>query len=229
MTDGPIVELIPKEAAREVVKETAKLTREIGGFLGKVFGTLPHDAVWVLGGDWLHHVRIRNAHRLQLRTEEILRERNAENNTEPLSPSEAIPLLRAAQDKSRPELRELWARLLANAMGRRRPQITRILISVLEELDVLEARIIHRLIDEDALGNRNHRSGEQAQLAAQHHKLGTHRLDRPAIVLAEVGNRLEVRRQPPGQPHQFGIALRFPLEAPARLHAVEIAVEIDLQ
>ena len=69
----------------------------------------------------------------------------------------------------------------------------------------------------------------KAQLAAQHHKLGTHRPDRPAIVLAKVGDRLEVRRQPPSQPHQLGIALRFPFEPPARLHAVEIAVEIDLQ
>src|SRR5271166_4463890 len=36
-------------------------------------------------------------------------------------------------------------------------------------------------------------------------------------------------RQPPGQPHQLDIALRFPFEPPARLHTVEIAVEVDLQ
>jgi hypothetical protein len=92
---------------------------------------------------------------------------------------------------------------------------------------VIFIAIVHRF--ELAAVNRNHRSGEQAQLAAQHHKLGTRRPDRPAIVFAEVGNRLEVRRQPPSQPHQLDIALCFPFETPARLHAVEIAVEVDLQ
>src|SRR5262245_59971461 len=76
--------------------------------------------------------------------------------------------------------------------------------------------------------NRYYRSREQAKLAAQRHKLGAYRTDRRAIILAEVGNRLEVRRQPPSQPHQLDIALRFPFEPPARLNAVEVAVEIDL-
>src|SRR5690242_15711511 len=64
--------------------------------------------------------------------------------------------------------------------------------------------------------------------AAQYYKLGTHRPDRRAVVLAKVGDRLEVGRQPPSQPHQLDIALRFPFEPPARLHAVEIAVEVNL-
>jgi hypothetical protein len=42
---------------------------------------------------------------------------------------------------------------------------------------------------------RNLGAGEQAQLAAQHHKLGTHRPDRRAAVLAKVGDRLEVGRE----------------------------------
>src|SRR5215472_6435989 len=53
--------------------------------------------------------------------------------------------------------------------------------------------------------------------------------DRRAVVLAKIGDRLEIGRQPPGQPHQLDIALRFPFEPPARLHAVEIAVEVNLQ
>ena len=87
--------------------------------------------------------------------------------------------------------------------------------------------IIHRF--ELAAVNRNNGAGEQAQLAAQHHKLGTHRPDRLAIVPAEVGNRLEIRHQPPGQPHQLDIALRFALHPPARLNPVQITVEINLQ
>ena len=38
---------------------------------------------------------------------------------------------------------------------------------------------------------------EQAQLSAQHHELRTGRLDRRAILAAEVGDGLVVRRQPP--------------------------------
>jgi len=87
--------------------------------------------------------------------------------------------------------------------------------------------IVHRF--ELAAVDGNHSSGEQAQLAAQHHKLGTHHPDRRAIVLAEVGNRLEVGSEPPDQPHQLDIALRFPFQPPARLQAVEVAIEVDLQ
>jgi hypothetical protein len=92
---------------------------------------------------------------------------------------------------------------------------------------VIFVAIVHRF--ELTAVDRNNGAGEQAQLAAQHHKLGTHRPDRRAVVLAKVGDRLEVGCQPPGQPHQLDIALRFPFEPPARLHAVEIAVKIDLQ
>lgn len=91
---------------------------DLGGFAGKVLGTLPQDAVGLLG-DWVSHLRTRNAHRLQLKTDEILSSRNAV--IEPLSLVVARPLLEAAQDESREELVELWARLLANAMDLSRP------------------------------------------------------------------------------------------------------------
>ena len=151
MADNPLIEIIPEEAAKELVRETAKLTREMGGFLSKVFGTLPQDTVGVLGGDWLHHVRIRNAHRLQQRTEQILKDRQSGSKTDPLSPSEAIPLLNAAQDESRPELQELWCRLLANAMDLAYPPINRIFVNLLREFDILDAQIVQRLSDKGAI------------------------------------------------------------------------------
>ena len=77
--------------------------------------------------------------------------------------------------------------------------------------------------------DRNNGTGEQSEPTANLDEPGAHRPDRRTVVLAEVSNRLEVGRQPPGQPHQLDIALRFPFEPPARLHTVEIAVEIDLQ
>jgi len=45
----------------------------------------------------------------------------------------------------------------------------------------------------------------------------------------EVGDRLEVRRESPRQPHQLDIALRFALEPPARRHAVQVSVNVELE
>src|SRR5215470_5920587 len=56
--------------------------------------------------------------------------------------------------------------------------------------------------------------------------------DRPyrrAVVPTEIGNGLEIRRELSRQPHALDIAPRFTLQSPARLHPVEIAVEIELE
>src|SRR5206468_10788627 len=87
--------------------------------------------------------------------------------------------------------------------------------------------IVHRF--EFAAVDRNNGTGEEFEPTAKLDKLTTYRLDRRAIVLAEVGNRLEVRGEPPGQPHQLDITPRFPFQPPARLEAVEVAVEVNLQ
>ena len=71
--------------------------------------------------------------------------------------------------------------------------------------------------------------GEQVELLAQRDELPADRMDRRPVVLAEVGNGLEVRREPAGQPHQLDVALAFPLQAPARGDAVEVTVQVDLE
>ena len=50
-----------------------------------------------------------------------------------------------------------------------------------------------------------------------------------AIVLAKVSDRLVIRSKPAGQPHHFEITLALALEAAARLHAIEIAIDIQLE
>src|SRR6516165_6880809 len=55
------------------------------------------------------------------------------------------------------------------------------------------------------------------------------RLYRRAVVPTEIGNGLEIRRVLSRQPHAFDIAPRFALQSPARLHPVQIAVEIELE
>jgi hypothetical protein len=53
--------------------------------------------------------------------------------------------------------------------------------------------------------------------------------DRTAVVLPEIGDRLVVGDEPAKQPHQLDIAAGLALEPPARLHPVEIAVDVELQ
>jgi hypothetical protein len=77
--------------------------------------------------------------------------------------------------------------------------------------------------------DRNARFAEQFKAAAQHHELAADLADGLAIVLAEVGYGLEVRHQAAGQPNQFDVALALALQAPARLHPIEVSVDVNLQ
>jgi len=67
------------------------------------------------------------------------------------------------------------------------------------------------------------------QLGGQHHEVRAGRLDRRAVVLAEVGDRLVVRREPARQPHQLDVAPSLALQPPARRHAVQVAVDVEIQ
>ena len=71
--------------------------------------------------------------------------------------------------------------------------------------------------------------GEQLQPAAQRDELAARRPDRRPVVLAKVGDGLEVRRQALGQPHQLDVALRLALQPAARRDLVDVAVDVDLQ
>jgi hypothetical protein len=70
--------------------------------------------------------------------------------------------------------------------------------------------------------DRNARLAEQLTASAQHHELTADLADGLAIVLPEVGYHLEVRHQAAGQPNQFDVALALALQAPARLHPIEV-------
>ncbi len=132
-------------AAGEAAKAAGKaidLASKFGSFLGRILGTIPEDAVGLVVGDPLHHVRLRNCAKLEQRTEEILRERKVFDPIS-VSPSVAIPLLEAAKNESREELQELWARLLAAAMDpSRNDRVRQSFIDTLKRLDPVDALML---------------------------------------------------------------------------------------
>jgi hypothetical protein len=136
------------KAVQEVAKVGGKAidaTRELGVFVAKVLGTVPEDTVGILGGDLLHNARIRIASKFAKRTNEILLARGVER-PEPVSPSVAVPLLQAAQDEDRPELQELWARLLANAMDPAKSNSVRLeFIEALKRFHPRDAVILQKM------------------------------------------------------------------------------------
>src|SRR5712691_4549459 len=77
--------------------------------------------------------------------------------------------------------------------------------------------------------DRNARCREQAHLAAQFDKLHADLLDRRPTILAEVGNGLVIGNEPAGQPYHLNIAPSFTLKPAARLNAIEVAVNVELQ
>ncbi len=122
------------------VTETGALAR----YMGRVLGTIPQDAVGLVIGDPLHFVRSAIAAKYDQMLSSILSQRNVKE-TQPVTPSLAIPLLRAAYDEGRPELQALWAALLASAMDPTRVGRVRLsFIETLKRFDPLDAVVLKK-------------------------------------------------------------------------------------
>jgi Abortive infection alpha len=160
------------EIAKFGVRALDSLDR-LFGYGAEVLGTVPHDLVGVLGGEWLLEVRLRNRDKLRRNTRRILEERGAKEPFEGISPSIAVPLIEAAVDESREELAELWARLLAAAADpTRKGRIRLSFITTLKQMDPLDAKILEALYDHSPGGfarhNTNGRDVLSNELAVSH-------------------------------------------------------------
>src|SRR6185369_11839743 len=91
-------------------------------------------------------------------------------------------------------------------------------------LDLANAEVLVPVVDrlELAAIDRDDAVGEQLQPSAQQDELATDVADGGAVVLAEVGDGLEVGGQATGEPHQFDVALCLAFQASARLDLVEV-------
>lgn len=152
-----------------VVEEGSALTR----YLGRILGTVPEDAVGLVIGDPLGHLRMRAAIYYDGKISEILQRRNVQK-PEPVSPSLAIPLISAAYDETRPELQQIWAELLAAAMDPSRSGAVRLsFVNTVKQFDPLDAlRQLYNQAGElapnprDNLAGRLQRSRDEIELSA---------------------------------------------------------------
>ena len=146
---GELIRPIDQETAK-AIEETAKaagkafdLTGKAAGYLSDIVGTAPRNFVGYFIGDWLTHCRARNWARLNRRTREVLLESGAHEPFEEVSPAIAIPLIEAAIDEERPELAELWAKLLAAAHNPDlKKYVRRDIIETLKALEPLDAKVL---------------------------------------------------------------------------------------
>jgi len=135
--------LIPvSDEQAKAIREGIKALRDVGSFLTEVVGTAPaHLVGYYLGSDWL---RVRRAENLARMIEEAKERLDKwKSARERPSMSVALPLLIAAADESRDELREIWARLLAAAVDSVRAKSFRIqFIDTASKLDPIDAIIL---------------------------------------------------------------------------------------
>lgn len=114
--------------------------------LAKIFGKVPEDLVGVIGGDTLHHHRLRNLATLAAKTDAYLQLIDQARRSE-VSLSVAIPLIAAAVDESRRELQDLWAALLANAQLDDGVRVRTIYFDILKGMEPIDAKVLELVSD----------------------------------------------------------------------------------
>lgn len=124
-------------------------------YIGNVLDTTPHDAIGVLGGDFLKHWRVRNLAAMLEKTTRILRERGVEH-FQPISPNLAIPAFQAASDQGDETIQDLWASLMANAMDPNRDvSLKHMFIETLRAFHPIDAVILDRHVSMGPHGKQN--------------------------------------------------------------------------
>jgi hypothetical protein len=132
-----------QESAKFGVK-ALEVTEKTGGWISDVLGEVPKNLVGVLGGDRLRHYREANLEELAAKARDKLR-KDGVAEPQRVSLSVAIPLLEAAAEESRPELQDLWARLLANAMDPKRGTVRQSFINAVKQFDPLDALTFQKM------------------------------------------------------------------------------------
>lgn len=134
------------EAGAKATERAIGVLEGLGGYLREVLGTVPHDLVGYLGGDQLKIRRAENLRDIIERSREKLAKRNAVSG-DPASVSITLPLMVAAADESRDELKEIWAGLLATAADPANTlRFRNVFIEIAKSLDPLDAIFLRKIL-----------------------------------------------------------------------------------
>lgn len=145
------------KATQEVAKAAGQgiaLTRDLGGFLNRVFGVAIEDTVGLLWGDKIAAKRIEaviyDVDRLASLLEKARRRLDELKivATRPVPPKVGLPLLEYATVEHEDALHSLWANLLATAMDAQAEQIHRKYITTLGEMTTEDAFVLSSMFKE---------------------------------------------------------------------------------
>ncbi len=141
------------KAAQEIAKTTGKTidaAQSLGEFVGKFIGGPLTQASGIVE-DKLKYLRWERQVRLMQRSQQFLREMGLEVPSRRIPLNVAIPLLQAASMEEDDELQDIWAKLLVNAANANSGvEVTRSLISILENFGPLEAKVLQAIFDAPA-------------------------------------------------------------------------------
>jgi Abortive infection alpha len=160
------------ENTAKAIEETARFGGKLvdagsatGGYLSQTLGSLPKNLVGLIG-DQVEYWRRRRFIELSADRERRLAERGVRGQ-EP-SATIAIPILEAAVDETRAELKDLWQRLLANAFDPRRTNTVRgSFVEILKKFDPMDAVIFEAMASVSGEMSPNARDFVVAKLAGK--------------------------------------------------------------
>ncbi|MWL87175.1 Abi-alpha family protein [Cupriavidus sp. SW-Y-13] len=136
-------------ATQEVAKATGKAIdagRDLGSFVGRFVGE-PLEHVSGMVSDRLAYMRLERQVRLMQRVER-LQEESGITVIKPLPMKLAIPLFQGASLEENDDLQDRWAALLVNATNPASSiQLSRAVISILEELSSFDALVLDKIYE----------------------------------------------------------------------------------
>lgn len=137
------------KAVQEIAKTTKAalpLAEKFGAFVARVIGGPLEQGMGIVE-DQIKFRRWERQLRMMKAADELLESLGIQNSIKPVPMKIAIPLLYAATLEESDELQDRWARLLVNALDpHSQSEVTRALISVLEDFGAMEAKLLDVIV-----------------------------------------------------------------------------------
>lgn len=138
----------------KTVSKAIDAGRDLGGFLGKIFGPAANE-IGQTAADWCRYFRCRNLIAIEDLMEKIRQRRKIAGPTRPIAPKHGIPLIERASLEDDPKLQEMWAALLANATDPSKDfELKRVFADVLASLEPLDTAILKHISSQGWLMHR---------------------------------------------------------------------------